>query len=98
MEYLERLEAIVGEGNVRADEIERLCYSRDMSVHLGVPDGIVFAKSKEEVSKILALANEERIPVIPRGSGTSVTGAILAPDGGIILDLSKMNHIKEINR
>jgi len=98
MEYLERLEAIVGKGNVRTDEIERLCYSRDMSVHVGVPEAIVFAQSKEEVSKILALANEEKIPVIPRGSGTSVTGAILAPEGGIILDLSKMNHIKEINR
>lgn len=98
IEYLERLEQIVGRGNVRTDEIERLCYSRDMSVHLGVPDAIVFARSKEEVSKILALANEEKIPVIPRGSGTSVTGAILACEGGIILDLSKMDHIKEINR
>jgi len=98
MEYLERLEAIVGKGNVRSDEIERLCYSRDMSVHVGIPDAIVFARRKEEVSKILALANGERIPVVPRGSGTSVTGAALACEGGIILDLSKMNHIKEINR
>jgi glycolate oxidase subunit GlcD len=98
MEYLEQLQDIVGEENVRADEVELMAYSRDMSVHVGVPDAIVFAHSTDQVSKIMALANENKIPVIPRGSGTSVTGAVLAPTGGIVLDLSKMNKIREINR
>jgi glycolate oxidase subunit GlcD len=98
MEYLEQLQDIVGQENVRADEVERMAYSRDMSVHVGVPDAIVFAHATDQVSKIMALANENKIPVIPRGSGTSVTGAVLAPTGGIVLDLSKMNKIKEINR
>ena len=56
------------------DEIERLCYSRDLSVHEAVPDVIVFAKTTEEVSKIMSLANKEKIPVTPRGSGTSAVG------------------------
>jgi glycolate oxidase subunit GlcD len=98
MEYLTELQRIVGEENVRVDEVELMAYSRDMSVHVGVPEAIVFAHSTDQVSKILALANEHRIPVIPRGSGTSVTGAVLAPTGGIVLDLSQMNKIKEINR
>ena len=98
MEYLEKLKAIAGEDHVRADPVELMCYSRDMSVHVGVPEAIVFAFSTDQVSKILALANEEKIPVTARGSGTSVTGAALAPRGGIILDLSQMNEIKEINR
>jgi len=98
MDYVKELQKIVGEENVRADEVELMAYSRDMSVHVGVPEAIVFAHSTDQVSKIMALANEQRIPVIPRGSGTSVTGAVLAPTGGIILDLSKMNKIKEINR
>lgn len=98
MEYVEKLQQILGEENVRTDPVELLCYSRDMSVHVGVPDVVVFARSTDQVAKILALANKERIPVIPRGSGTSVTGAVLAPKGGIVLDLSQMNKIKEVNR
>ncbi len=98
MDYIDEIEAVVGGENVRRDEIERLCYSRDLSVHEGIPDVIVFAKSSEEVSKILAIANEEKIPVTPRGSGTSAVGGALAAKGGILLDLSRMNHILEINR
>ena len=98
MDYVEKIEAIVGRENVRRDEIERLCYSRDLSVHEGVPDVIVFATDSEEVSKILALANEEKIPVTARGSGTSAVGGALAAKGGILLDLSRMDHILEINR
>jgi glycolate oxidase subunit GlcD len=98
MDYIKELQDTVGEENVRADEVELMAYSRDMSVHVGVPEAIVFAHSTDEVSEIMALANKHKIPVIPRGSGTSVTGAVLAPTGGIVLDLSKMNKIKEINR
>ncbi len=97
MDYVEKIEAIVGRENVRRDEIERLCYSRDLSVHEAIPDVIVFAKNAEEVSQILALANEEKIAVTPRGSGTSSVGGALAAKGGILLDLSRMNHILEIN-
>ena len=98
MDYIKELEAIVGADNVRDDLVERQAYSRDMSVHVGVPDVIVFANTTEQVSKIMTLANERKIPVIPRGSGSSVTGAVLAPTGGIVLDVSRMNRIKEINR
>ena len=98
MDYIKELVEIVGEKNVKTDRIERLCHSRDMSVHEGIPDAIVFAKTTEEVSKILKLANDNDIKVIPRGSGTSTTGAVLACFGGIILDVSRMNKIKEIQK
>jgi glycolate oxidase subunit GlcD len=98
MGFTEELRRIVGSENVREELVERLCYSRDMSVHEGVPDLVVFASTTQQVSEILALCNGERVPVIPRGSGTSVTGAIL-PCGnrGIVLDLSRMDRILEIN-
>lgn len=91
-------EKIVGRENVHTDEIERLCYSRDMSIHEGIPDAVVFAQNREQIVEILRVANREGIPVITRGSGTSVTGAVLAMKGGIILDLSRMNQILEINK
>lgn len=98
MDYIKELIEIVGEKNVRTDEIERLCYSRDLSVHEAVPDVIVFAKTTEEISKIMTLANQEKIPVTPRGSGTSAVGGALAAKGGILVDLSAMNRILEIEK
>ncbi|HXX36010.1 MAG TPA: FAD-linked oxidase C-terminal domain-containing protein, partial [Thermodesulfobacteriota bacterium] len=98
MDYSKELIKIVGEENVRVDEIERLCYSRDLSVHEAVPDAVVFARTTEEVSKIMSLANKEKIPVTPRGSGTSAVGSALAAKGGILLDLSRMNRIVEIDK
>src|SRR5512139_4049930 len=98
MNYVNELIGIVGEKNVRTDEIERLCYSRDLSVHEAVPDVVVFAKATEEVSKIMTLAQQGKIPVTPRGSGTSSVGSALAAKGGILLDLSRMNHILEIDK
>ena len=91
-------ETIVGSENVHTDEIERLCYGRDMSIHEGIPDAVVFARNREQIVEILKVANKESIPVVTRGSGTSVTGAVLAMRGGIVLDLSRMNHILKINK
>ncbi len=99
MGFLQKLREIVGERNVHEEMVERLCYGRDMSVHEGVPRAVVFAESRDQVCGILRCANEERVPVITRGSGTSVTGAVLpCSEDGIVLDLSRMNRILEIHR
>jgi glycolate oxidase len=98
MSYVDKIEQLVGKENVKTDVVDRICYSRDMSLHEGVPDAVVFARTAEEVQKIVALADQERFPVVARGSGTSLTGAALPCMGGITLDLSRMNRIKEINR
>ncbi|MEW5725805.1 MAG: FAD-binding oxidoreductase, partial [Thermodesulfobacteriota bacterium] len=97
MEYLEKLKNIVGPENVTANRIDCLSYSRDMSVHVGLPDVVVFAQNAGQVSEVVKVAAEHKVPLIPRGSGTSVTGAALSPLGGILLDLVKMNQILEIN-
>jgi len=96
MDHVRELQNIVGKENVREDELERLTYSRDMSVHRGTPDIIVFPRTTEHVSKIMKLAHRKRIPVTPRGSGTSVTGGVLPLKGGISLDMCRMNAIKEV--
>ena len=98
MDYIKDLIQIVGEKNVKTDLIERLCYSRDLSVHEAVPEVIVFAKTPQEISKIMSLANSKKIPVTPRGSGTSAVGSALAAKGGILLDVSRMNNILEIDK
>ncbi|MFH1115546.1 MAG: FAD-linked oxidase C-terminal domain-containing protein [Pseudomonadota bacterium] len=97
MDFLERLTEIVGPENITASPVDCLAYSRDMSIHAAVPHAIVFAESTEQVGKIVALANSEKVPVTARGTGSSVTGAVLAAKGGVILDFTRMNSIKEIN-
>jgi len=98
MSIIEDIAEIVGTGNVFSDRVECLCYSRDMSVHQGIADAVIFPRSTEQVSGIMKLAHREKIPVTPRGTGTSVTGAALPVKGGLLLDLHLMNRILEINK
>jgi D-lactate dehydrogenase (cytochrome) len=76
----------------------RLQHGRDESVHEPLlPDGVVMAESTEEVALVMGLCAEQRVPVIPYGVGSSVEGHVLAPSGGISLDLSGMNRTLAIH-
>ncbi len=93
---IDEIREVVGAGDMRDDMLERVCYSRDMSIHRGVPEAIVFVKNRDEVVRILEIADRDGLPVIPRGSGSSVTGAIMPIGQGIIMDMCRMNRIVEI--
>lgn len=62
------------------------------------PDAVCFPQSKEEVSEILKACSGTRTPVIPFGKGTSVEGQVLARQGGISIDLSRMNNILAVHQ
>lgn len=88
---------IVGIENF-TDQLEELVpYSYDASMNVHRPEGAIWPETTEQVSKIVQLANEEKIPIIPRGAGTSLSGGVIPIRGGIIVDLSKMNRIIEIS-
>jgi len=61
------------------------------------PDCVVFAQSTEEVAFAMALAHEHGVPVIPYGAGSSLEGHLLAVQGGLSLDVSRMNAIQRVN-
>jgi FAD/FMN-containing dehydrogenase len=98
MVFFDRLSQIVGPENVTTSHIDCLAYSRDMSIHAGVPQAIVFVTNTEQVSEIVKQANQEKIPVVARGTGSSVTGAVLPIKGGVVLDFTRMNSVLEINK
>jgi glycolate oxidase len=97
MELSARLAEIVGEANVVTNQVDCLGYSRDMSVHMGAPDMVVFPSGTEQVAQVMAACHEAGVPVVPRGGGTSVTGAVLPLKGGVLLNLIRMNKVLEVN-
>ena len=79
-------------------ESTRLQHGRDESVHPPqLPAAVVMAESNDDVVEVLRLSQQHQIPVIPYGVGSSVEGHVLAPQGGISLDLSGMNRILAIH-
>jgi glycolate oxidase subunit GlcD len=96
--WTKEIKEVVGKDSSFDHELDLICYSRDMSVHYGMPDLVVFATTTKEVSDILRIANKNKVPVVVRGSGTSVTGAIVPINGGIVLDLTRMNEIKAVRK
>ena len=64
---------------------------------IGTADALVFPISTKEVSLVLKYAWENRIPVTPRGAGTNLVGSTIPTEGGIVLDLSRMNRILEVD-
>lgn len=75
-----------------------LQHGRDESVHLPMlPGGVVFVESTEDIAEVVRLCGDHEVPVIPYGVGSSVEGHVLAPQGGISLDMSGMNQILAIH-
>ena len=61
------------------------------------PDCVVFAESNEDVAAVVALAHQHGVPVIPYGAGSSLEGHLLAVQGGVSLDVSRMKQILRVN-
>lgn len=86
---------------------ERVLAGQDISSDYGhdempiygafMPDVLVYVMSTEEVSKILAYCNRERIAVTPRGAGTGLCGGAVPTEGGVLLSTEKMNRILEVD-
>ncbi len=94
---VEELKSIVGEGNVLMDPVDLYCYSYDSSWVKSMPDVVVRPRKVEEVSEVVKLANKHRIPVHPRGAGTGVNGGVVPRNGGIVIELTRMNKILSIS-
>ena len=74
-------------------------HTHTMTIHESeLPDGVVFAESKEDVQKIVKICNEFKCPIIPFGVGSSFEGHLNAPYGGISIDMNNMNKILTVHQ
>lgn len=94
---LSELESIVGREYVLTSAEDRICYAYDGQREEFLPDAIVRPRESSEISQILMLANTEQFPVVPRGAGTGLSGGSVASSGGIVLDLTRMDKIVEVD-
>ena len=97
-ELREALVEALGEGaRVSDGDSERDLHAADITFHRPQrPDLVVYPSSTDEVSRVMAIASERRVPVTPFGAGSSLEGHVIPTRGGISLDLSRMNRILEI--
>ena len=73
-------------------------YSKDeLGALVSKPDVLIFVHSAEEISKVMTYANENKIPVVVRGSGTGLVGGCVPLEGGIVICTAKMNRILELD-
>ncbi len=94
-----KLRSIVGDKNVLTSLEDLIPYSFDGTAALQqMPGGVVFATNTEMVVEVLKLANQERIAIVTRGSGTGLSGGSIPVKGGLVLCLAKMDRVLELDR
>ncbi len=85
-------------GRFSQSESTRANYARGEDTYDPVlSEAVVFPETNEEVSKILKLCNEHKIPVVPYGTGTSLEGNVVGIENGITISLEKMNKVLSVN-
>jgi glycolate oxidase len=82
------------------EETDREAYRNDETayLHAGLPLAVALPESTAEVSTIVRLAAEHRVPVVPRGAGSGLSGGAAGIEGGLTIALTRMNRVLEIDR
>ncbi|KAL7198021.1 hypothetical protein ACSBR2_020524 [Camellia fascicularis] len=98
-ELIDELKAICQE-NMTMDFDERYFHGKPQnSFHkaVNIPDVVVFARTVEEVSKIVKSCNKYKVPIVPYGGATSIEGHTLSPHGGVCIDMNLMKRVKSLH-
>ncbi|HEY6116714.1 MAG TPA: FAD-linked oxidase C-terminal domain-containing protein, partial [Candidatus Dormibacteraeota bacterium] len=93
----EQLRRIVGRDSVIDSHNDLRIFERDGSIEGALPDAVVLASSTEHVAEVIKIAAEHKIPVVPRGAGTGLSGGAVTIHGGIALQVTRMRRILEID-
>jgi glycolate oxidase len=94
---VEELRRTVGRENVIDSTYDLRIFERDASIEGAMPDAVVLPATTAEVSAIVKIAAKHRIPVVPRGAGTGLSGGAVTIRGGIALQMTRMRKILEID-
>jgi glycolate oxidase len=97
-EFVRELEAIVGPAGLVVSPEGRLVYEADMhTFYRGQPDAVVLPTTTEQVQAVVRVCRGARVAIVPRGSGTGLIGGAMAPQGGVMVGLNRMDRILELD-
>jgi glycolate oxidase len=96
-ELVARLAEIAGKDGVLTSAEDMVCYSYDGTFVESRPDVVVLPRGTDEVSQVVKLAAELQVPIVPRGMGSGLAAASVPVGGGMVVCLTRMNRILEID-
>ena len=95
---LDKLREVVGPAGMITNDSELLVYECDgFTIERNKPEVVVFPNDTDQVSKIVKICHQSKVPFLPRGAGTSLAGGCLPVGGGVVISLARMKRIWEID-
>ena len=94
---LKRLQEIVGAPNVLWKDVDLAVFEYDAGLNKEIPGFVVFTRTAEEVAQVVKFLHREGISYVARGSGTNLSGGTIPLNRGVVIELSRMNRILEID-
>ncbi|UCF92723.1 MAG: FAD-binding protein [Desulfobacterales bacterium] len=92
-EFIRHLRRVVGDTHVSVTRADTELYSYDASLAKGQPGVVVFPADSREVAQVVRAAHQARVPFVPRGFGTNLSGGTVLPSGGLVICLARLNRI-----
>lgn len=96
-ELVNELVRVLGKDWVLSAPEDLMLYEYDGAVDRALPQAVVFPRTAEQVSQIVKLAGRYGVPVVPRGAGTGLSGGAIACEGGIVVAMTRMKRILEVD-
>lgn len=94
---LAEISALVGSDQITTRHEDLHCYSYDGTAAPHLPEAVVLPETTEQVSGIMQLASRYAFPVTPRGAGSGMTGGVVPLQGGLVMAMTRMNRIIEVD-
>ncbi len=94
---IEQLEQTIGAEKVLSSPVDLIAYSFDGTFEQHLPDVVALPETNEDVSAVVRIASQHDVPVVPRGMSSGLAGGSIPVRGGIVLSLTRMNRILEID-
>ncbi|GAB4275908.1 MAG: FAD-linked oxidase C-terminal domain-containing protein [Deferrisomatales bacterium] len=94
---IESLQSIVGADNVRWKPVDLAVYGYDAGLAVSRPRAVVFVHTAAQVAGVVRALHRAGVPYVARGAGTNLSGGTVPPEGGVVIELARMNRILEID-
>ncbi len=92
-ELIDKLIKIFGAKNVLHEIEDLMVYEYDFSIDIQRPEAVVVPSTTDQISQLLELCEQERIPVVPRGAGTGLSGGSIPVRGGVVVSMARMTKL-----